>query len=205
MRVFFISPGRTATTTLAKSFGQIKSLTSGHESNVKNRLGDRVIYPDNHVEADNRLLFFMPQLTERYGETELLVIIERNRAEIANSYRKRWWKFNLPKIFAQGILMRDVKENDDKLVDDMVDWAYEQIHYFSKDWKNVITIKFDEIPKNLDQIFDFLKLSQNECLQVKEFFEQKIENKNENGISRIVHVLLFNLRNTIWDIKSLLR
>ena len=200
MRVFFISPGRTATTTLAQAFSSCVSWTSAHESNTKKRYADRCLYAQKHVEADNRLVFFLPRLTELYAASEMLVIVRRDRKKIANSYRKRWWKFNLPKIYVFGILMRSFAESEDELIDDMVDWIYDTIFYHAKNWNNVVVLDIEQPQEGFAKIFEYMQLSEAEAQKVKDNFSKNVMNENSYTLARTGHIFIHSLKNLIWDI-----
>ena len=96
MNVFFVSPGRTATTAFWKAFQCVEGYTCAHESNVQKLGAERLRYPNKHFELDNRLVFFLAELTTKYAKgNSVLVIIKRDHTAIAKSYNKRWSKINI--------------------------------------------------------------------------------------------------------------
>lgn len=62
MRIFITGTGRCGTKTLANACKHITNYTSGHETRTKFPFPDRLKYPDNHIEVDNRLLWFLERL-----------------------------------------------------------------------------------------------------------------------------------------------
>lgn len=152
MNIFFISPGRTGTTTISMAFSSIDDFTSGHESRV-NFLGEeRVDYPDNHFECDNRLVWFLPRLTEKYGESGVLVIVNRNRSEIAKSYNYRWGGIGIMRAYSQGILMRRLNENNFEVCRDYVNNVYEHLDFIKKDWIKVINLDINNPKQGISEI-----------------------------------------------------
>ena len=110
--IFALSPGRAGSMTFVHACEGIEGFTAGHESRV-DRVGTaRLAYPENHIEADNRLVWHLGQLAQKYdGQDVLYVHLRRDPEKIAQSYLKRWLEFEfsagiLP-AFANGIVMRE--------------------------------------------------------------------------------------------------
>jgi hypothetical protein len=88
-RVFVLSTGRCGSTTFAASCAHITNHTSGHETNW-GRLGDvRLDYPDDHIEIDNRLSWFLGSLAARYPDARYVHLL-RERQSVVDSFLKRW-------------------------------------------------------------------------------------------------------------------
>lgn len=110
--VFALSPGRTGSTSFAEACAHFTNFTSAHESR-NSRIGDnRFAYPENHIEADNRLTWHLGQLAAKYdGQDVLYVHLRRNPDKIAESYSKRWedvkFRSSIMRAFANGIIMRE--------------------------------------------------------------------------------------------------
>lgn len=89
MRVFVLCSGRCGSSTFTKAASHIGNFTSAHESrwNVPN-LQQRLAYPDQHIEADNRLSWLTGPLWERYGQDENVrwVHLTRDTAATAASF-----------------------------------------------------------------------------------------------------------------------
>jgi hypothetical protein len=100
MRIFILSTGRTGTTTLYKACRHIKNYTCGHESNRKKWYS--LEYPDNHIEIDNRLSWFKPELEKNYP-TAMFVHLTRNTPDVINSFKKRSDR-GIIKSFIEGVL-----------------------------------------------------------------------------------------------------
>lgn len=89
MNIFILNTGRCGSTTFIKACQHINNFTSTHESR-NSRLGNaRFDYPDNHIEADNRLSWFLGKLDKVYGNNAVYVHLKRNKHAVAKSYSSR--------------------------------------------------------------------------------------------------------------------
>jgi len=98
--------------TFAHACEHLTNYTSAHESLV-DQIGDaRFAYPENHIEADNRLTWHLGQLAEKFDSQDVLYVhLRRDPEKIAQSFLKRWEDIQfgsaiLP-AFANGIVMRE--------------------------------------------------------------------------------------------------
>lgn len=104
MRVFVLCTGRCGSLTFAKACEHIDNYTAGHESNTGVCGPDRVCYPDQHVEVDNRLAWLLGRLHDTYRDNALYVHLCRNEENVAQSFLKRW-HYGIMKAYADTILM----------------------------------------------------------------------------------------------------
>lgn len=109
--------------TFAKACEAITNYSVAHESRVGEL--DRLAYPDNHIEVDNRLAWFLGLLRERYPSACYVQLL-RDRDAVVRSYTRRlsdnwparrklldglrrargFYRAGLPDAFAHGILHR---------------------------------------------------------------------------------------------------
>lgn len=112
MNIFVLSPGRSGSKTFAKACEHLTNFTTGHETRA-DLIGDsRFAYPDQHIEADNRLTWMLGSLAEHYKGREILFVnLRRNPQKVAESFRQRWAKSYhgaaIMPAFAHGIIMRN--------------------------------------------------------------------------------------------------
>ncbi len=103
MNVFVLNTGRCGSTTFAKACSHISNYSSGHEINT-GRIGRaRMEYPDNHIEADNRLSWMLGRLDSRFGKDAFYVHLTRDKDSTAKSHAKRFSKGIIP-AYKNGIL-----------------------------------------------------------------------------------------------------
>lgn len=96
----------------ANACSHLENYTSAHESLVDQIGAARFAYPENHIEADNRLIWHLGQLAQKYDSQNVLYVhLLRDPEKIAQSYLKRWTEINfnagIMSAFANGIVMRE--------------------------------------------------------------------------------------------------
>lgn len=90
MNVFILCTGRCGSKSFVAACQHITNYTSGHETRVRAVGPDKFAYPDNHIEADNRLAWHLGRLEEVYGDDALYVHLHRDRQKVIASYAQRW-------------------------------------------------------------------------------------------------------------------
>ncbi len=101
-----LTTGRAASKTFAHACQFIDGMTSAHESNCGQILS-RLDYPDNHIEVDNRLVWFLGGLDKRYQDRDTYyVYLTRDNDKIVESYLSRWHlSVSIVRAFYHGVLM----------------------------------------------------------------------------------------------------
>jgi hypothetical protein len=113
MNVFVLSTGRCGSTTFSKACSHITNYTSGHETRSARLGADRLAYPDNHIEADNRLSWFLGKLDHSYGDRAFYVHLCRNEHATARSFVRRYDRpQGIIHAYRQAILLRGSVDND---------------------------------------------------------------------------------------------
>lgn len=103
MNVFVLSTGRCGSTTIVHACSHMTNFTAAHESNI-GALGDaRVSYPQNHIESDNRLSWFLGRLERAFGDDAFYVHLMRDRMAVARSYSGRIQPDGIVRAYARGI------------------------------------------------------------------------------------------------------
>ena len=85
MNIFVLNTGRCGSTTFIKACQHIQNFTASHESRSVFTGNQRLAYPRNHIEADNRLSWFLGKLDQEYGDNAVYVHLLRDRAATARS------------------------------------------------------------------------------------------------------------------------
>jgi hypothetical protein len=110
MRVFVLSTGRCGSTTFERACSHITNFTAGHETRVRFLFERRFDYPDQHIESDNRLSWFLGGLARRFDDDATLYVhLTRRRSLVARSYAGRFesgYHSGIMRAFSQGILIR---------------------------------------------------------------------------------------------------
>ncbi len=104
MNIFILNTGRCGSTTFIQACRHITNFSAGHESRVRSIGPERLAYPDQHIEADNRLSWFLGRLDAAYGDAAYYVHLGREREATAASFA---WRegFGIMKAYREGILL----------------------------------------------------------------------------------------------------
>lgn len=95
MRVFALTTGRSGSTTFARSFAHATNFSVDHEAvPISEPFGPitvdfrDLVYPDNHISSDSRIVWAMGLLHETYPDS-LYVHLIRDRDAVAESFDRR--------------------------------------------------------------------------------------------------------------------
>jgi len=103
MNVFILCTGRCGSTTFIRACEHITNFTAAHESRAGHIGKQRLAYPSNHIEADNRLSWFLGRLENRYGDRAHYVHLTRDPTDVARSYARRW-DVGIMRAYHDGVL-----------------------------------------------------------------------------------------------------
>ena len=122
--VFVLSPGRSGSKTFVEACLHLSNYSAAHES-LSSRIGDeRFAYPINHIEADNRLIWFTGEMTKRFKDKVLYVNLIRDFEATVDSFHHRLqnsqYRASIMNAFAHGIIEKPK------------DWREDQGHYLAK-------------------------------------------------------------------------
>lgn len=104
MNIFILNTGRCGSMTFIRACQHINNYSAAHESRLKLIGEQRLQYPPQHIEADNRLAWYLGRLEQAYGDRAFYVHLRRDLQATAVSYAKRR-DFGLMKAFREGILL----------------------------------------------------------------------------------------------------
>lgn len=104
MNVFVLNTGRCGSLTFIRACSHISNYSAGHESRISVAGPGRLAYPEQHIEADNRLSWLLGRLDEAYGDRAFYVHLSRNVQGVADSFVRRA-DFGIMKAYREGILM----------------------------------------------------------------------------------------------------
>ena len=145
MNIFILNSGRCGSTTFIKACQHITNYTSAHESLLTETGATRFNYADNHIEADNRLSWFLGRLDETFGDNAYYVHLSRNPDETANSFSNRI-NFGILKAYEQGVLMHEEhKLSANEIATDYIQTVESNIKHFLKDKSNTMDVSLETI------------------------------------------------------------
>jgi hypothetical protein len=73
---------------------------------------NRVKYPENHIEVDNRLAYFLGRLENRYGDDPFYVHLKRNRIETAESLSRGSYEGGIVECYRKKIITTSITSNE---------------------------------------------------------------------------------------------
>ena len=154
MNVFILCTGRSGSVTFIRACQHITNYTAGHETRSTLLGEDRVAYPDQHIEADNRLSWMLGKLGKKYGKDAFYVHLRRDVEATAASFNRRWGRpKSIIDAYAEGILMRP-REQSLELCQDYIETVHENLSYFLKDKPNKLTIELEDIKTGYKTFWD---------------------------------------------------
>lgn len=160
--VFILCAGRSASTALAQALQPVSNYTVAHESRCGLLSDDKLDYPKNHIEIDNRLIWFVDLLDRKYGEEAKYVYLYRDLDKIAKSYLERWHlKVSIVHAFGHGILMKEKIPYSERLevCRDYASVVDRKIRCFLSDKADSLIINSECLESDLGKLFDFVGAS----------------------------------------------
>lgn len=157
MNVFVLNTGRCGSTTFIRACKHIENYTCAHESRSGSLGEDRFDYPDDHIEADNRLSWLLGRLDAKYGDNAIYVHLKRNNVETARSVVRRYY-FGIIKAYRRdGILLGLPEESDSMAVSlDYCHTVNSNIELFLKDKTKKMELDIGNIDRDFPLFFEFI-------------------------------------------------
>ncbi len=197
MRVFVLCTGRSGSLSFARACSHITNFTSGHET-LSRRLGEeRFDYPDNHIEADNRLSWFPGSLDKRFGNDAVYVHLVRKREDTIRSYNRRWIRNgSLIRAYCEGIqqiaLHRLDRERRLAVVADFYDRVHDNILHFLKDKDKKLTIRIENAGEEFPLFWEMIG-AEGSLDKALKSFEQRHNSSGQGRFKHYRHEIRFNL------------
>ena len=154
MNVFILNTGRCGSTTFIEACQQITNYTAGHESRVTFLGTERMAYPLDHIEADNRLSWLLGRLDRAYGDEAFYVHLRRERNRTAESFTRRM-QFGIMKAYREGVYLRE--EESDEAMEfalDYIDTVEENIKCFLKDKTRTMEFRLESAKEDFVQFWN---------------------------------------------------
>lgn len=157
MRVFVLSTGRCGSTTFAQACAHLTNYSSGHETRSRMKGPERLNYPDNHIEADNRLSWLLGRLEERFGDEAYYVHLLRDPQRVAESYNRRWKnKASIVKAYRDGICMSYREPDSKEWVLEFIDTVTKNIGLFLSNKSRVMTMHLEDANEQFPQFLEWI-------------------------------------------------
>ncbi|WP_316367827.1 hypothetical protein [Candidatus Thiodiazotropha sp. CDECU1] len=131
MNIFILNAGRCGSSTFVQACKHISNFSAAHESR-STLTGDlRLAYPDNHIEADNRLCWMLGRLDQKYGNDAYYVHLTRDRQASVESFVKRM-DYGIMRAYREGILMGGQQQSALEIASDYMNTVSRNISLFLK-------------------------------------------------------------------------
>lgn len=133
MNVFVLGTGRCGSMTFERACHHIGNYSSAHESRIGMLGAERLAYPPDHIESDNRLAWFLGRLDLQYPREVFYVHLQRDRLAVARSYATRLEPGLIMAAWAHGIhlgLPDDIRPRALEIALDYVDTVTANIERF---------------------------------------------------------------------------
>lgn len=118
---------------------------------------ERMNYPDNHIESDNRLSWMLGRLNAKFGDEPYYVHLSREPMAVARSYNRRWGKpWSIMKAYRNGIYMCHKEPDSVDWAVDYIETVTENIRHFLQDKTKVMTIDIADIDKQFPIFLDWI-------------------------------------------------
>ena len=184
MRVFVLCTGRCGSTTFTYACRHMTNFTAAHESRAKFAGSERLEYPDNHIEIDNRLSWFLGRLEQTYGDNAYYVHLTRDARKVAESYaRKMENPASIGAAHKRSILMNSPQE-DLKVCLDVVDTMRANIEFFLRDKAHVMHVSVENAAEEFSQFWHWIGAEGDEEAALAEWLVFYNDSKEQHGAIR---------------------
>jgi len=134
----------------------MENYTCGHEERAGFIGEERLAYPENHIEADNRLSWYFGRLHFKYGNDAFYVHLTRDLKATAKSYAKRK-DVGIMHAFADGLLLKKaLGKNATKplpLATEICETADANIRHFLSDKTQKCVIRLEHIKEDFAEFW----------------------------------------------------
>ena len=156
MNVFILNTGRCGSTTFIKACQHITNYSSAHESQSTLIGEQRLSFPENHIEADNRLSWILGRLDAAYGNEAFYIHLSREKNITAKSFAKRN-DFGIMKAYREGILMQEQQTDSAlELAQDYIETIESNIVLFLKDKTQTMEFNLESAEQDFKQFWKLI-------------------------------------------------
>jgi hypothetical protein len=208
MNIFVLNTGRCGSTTFIEACKQITNYSCAHESRSAKLGQERLNYPDNHIEADNRLSWLLGRLDKKYGDSAFYVHLKRKDSDTARSFTKRYPSGIIKAYRGSGILMGLPEDADPMSVSlDYCNTINSNIELFLKDKSRKITITLENIDQGFAEFWELINAEGNINAALAEFNikHNATRRSQENSKDTLFFKILSKIRRVIINLPAFIK
>lgn len=160
MNVFVLCTGRSGSLSFTRACQHMTNFTAAHESRVPLLGDDRLAFPDNHIEVDCRLAWFLGRMDKSFGDTAFYVHLTRDPAKVAASWARRFYVLGgmatgyRDHILAGAATERRIGRTE--AAADYVRTVTENIELFLKDKSHVMRFRLEDAGDQFPQFWEWI-------------------------------------------------
>lgn len=156
MNVFVLTAGRSGSTTFIAACRHITNYSAGHETRTRCIGPARLAYPERHIEADNRLAWYLGRLDATYGERARYVHLIRDPEACAASFARRA-DFGIMQAWREGVLLGgEAEQTAHGLALDYLVTVQANIDLFLRDKPHVMTFRLENARADFRAFWDWI-------------------------------------------------
>lgn len=155
MNVFVLNTGRCGSYTFHEACLYIKNFTSGHESRSTILGPERLNYPDNHIEIDNRLSWLTGRLDKKYGDNAYYVHLIRNQEDLVYSFHRRT-DLGIMYAYWHGMFLHETVPPTNEVVPDYIETVNTNIELFLRDKTHKMVFSLDNAGEDFKKFWEWI-------------------------------------------------
>jgi len=156
MNIFILNTGRCGSSTFIKACSHITNYSAAHESRTTQVGKQRLAYPAQHIEADNRLSWFLGRLDQQHADNALYIHLSRNKQQTIDSFSKRA-DFGIMQAYKEGILLGgENNQSNQQIAEDYIDTVESNIEFFLKDKTNKMNFSLDNAKHDFEIFWELI-------------------------------------------------
>ncbi len=151
-----LNSGRCGSTSFIRACSHMSNFSAAHESRLRLIGPERLNYPDNHIEADNRLSWLLGRLHQRFGDDAYYVHLQRDRSETIASFVQRR-DFGIMQAYREGVLLGGSEGQDDAAqAADYLDTVTSNIDWFLRDKSHCMACRLERIDEDFPRFWQWI-------------------------------------------------
>ena len=156
MNVFVLCTGRCGSTTFVEACRHIRNYSAAHESRSGLVGGERLAYPPRHIEADNRLSWFLGRLEKAYGDEAFYVHLKRDELDTARSFARRY-ESGIINAYRSAILLGGPPHPDPlRVCLDYCETVNANIEGFLKDKTKKVGVSLENVKQDFQNFWELI-------------------------------------------------